>query len=282
MLFNNKLFNSIACLLSFTNLQLVIPGRTWILLYLGRTVYKRLWACLALYKVTLDWVIPDSRNSCLETLQDKHIMDFPAPGDKTGAMLVYLPDLDLDTKEFLIDLQSGELFVKLHNKWHAAGLTCRKQDFEVDQLMALIQHACIRLKNMLHKNVDTDVLILDPAKAQPPPLPFIPDMGNYITHDKPMSPAMLKNYIKDRAQAAVTYITEYGNTWLWTMENLVPDHKLRQQLQIVFGRTNALREAIDKAIECDDELRRKKCMQYLKPPKRFPALEEMDNEETAA
>ena len=50
MLFNNKLFNSIACLLSFTNLQLVIPGRTWILLYLGRTVYKRLWACLALYK----------------------------------------------------------------------------------------------------------------------------------------------------------------------------------------------------------------------------------------
>ena len=49
MLFINKLFNSIACLLSFTNLQLVIPGRTWILLYLGRTVYKHLWACLALY-----------------------------------------------------------------------------------------------------------------------------------------------------------------------------------------------------------------------------------------
>ena len=49
MLFGNKLFNSIACLLSFTNLQLVIPGRTWILLYLGRTVYKHLWVCLALY-----------------------------------------------------------------------------------------------------------------------------------------------------------------------------------------------------------------------------------------
>ena len=50
MLLINKLFNSIACLLSFTNLQLVIPGRTWILLYLGRTVYKRLWVCLAIYK----------------------------------------------------------------------------------------------------------------------------------------------------------------------------------------------------------------------------------------
>ena len=52
MLFINKLFNSIACLLYFINLQLVIPGRTWILLYLGRTVYKRLWACLALYMQT--------------------------------------------------------------------------------------------------------------------------------------------------------------------------------------------------------------------------------------
>ena len=51
ILFINKLFNSIACLLYFINLQLVIPGRTWILLYLGRTVYKRLWACLALYLV---------------------------------------------------------------------------------------------------------------------------------------------------------------------------------------------------------------------------------------
>ena len=53
MLFINKLFNSIASLLYFINLQLVIPGRTWILLYLGRTVYKRLWVCLALYTVML-------------------------------------------------------------------------------------------------------------------------------------------------------------------------------------------------------------------------------------
>ena len=53
MLFINKLFNSIACLLCFINLQLGIPGRTLILLYLGRTVYKRLWACLALYSESI-------------------------------------------------------------------------------------------------------------------------------------------------------------------------------------------------------------------------------------
>ena len=187
------------------------------------------------HKVTLDWVIPDGRNSCLERLKDKHIMNFPAPGRKTGAMLVHLPDLEpfYNTNEFLIDLQSGELFVKLQSKWHPTGLTYQKQDFKVDQLVALIQNTSIRLKNSLHKNENTDVLVLDPAKAQPPPLPFIPDIGNYIMHDKPMSPAMRKNYIKDRAQAAVTYITEYGNTRLWTRENLVPEHKLRQCLQTV-------------------------------------------------
>ena len=128
------------------------------------------------HKVTLDWIIPDGRNSRLETLQEKHITNFPAPGGKTGAMLVHLPDLEpfYDTKEFLIDLQSGELFVKLYNKWHAAGLTCRKHDFEVEQLMVLIQHASIRLKNLLQRTGNTEVLVLDPTKAQPPPTTIHP------------------------------------------------------------------------------------------------------------
>ena len=84
-------------------------------------------------KVTLDWILPDGKNSQLETLRDKHITDFPAPGGNTGAMLVHLPDLEpfYNTKEFLVDLQSGELFVKLNDRWHPAGLTCKKRNFEV-------------------------------------------------------------------------------------------------------------------------------------------------------
>ena len=64
-------------------------------------------------KVTLDWILPDGKNSQLETLRDKHITDFPAPGGNTRAMLVHLPDLEpfYTTNEFLVDLQSGELFV---------------------------------------------------------------------------------------------------------------------------------------------------------------------------
>ena len=125
------------------------------------------------------------------------------------------------------------------------------------------------------------VLTLDPSEAQPPLLPFIPNMANYVRHNKLMSPTMRKNYIKDRAQVAVTYITEYGNTTLWNLENLVPVHKLTQHLQIVFGKADAVRKVVDTAIENDDEIRRKKCMHYLKPPKRFPVPEDMENEEMA-
>ena len=103
------------------------------------------------HKVTLDWVLPDGRNSQLETLKDKHITDFPAPGGTTGAMLVHLPHLEpfYYMKEFLVDLQSGELFVSLCNPWHPAGLTCKKRNFEVDSLMALIQHVSSKLRNRI-------------------------------------------------------------------------------------------------------------------------------------
>ena len=77
------------------------------------------------------------------------------------------------------------------------------------------------------------------------------------------------------------HITEYGNTTLWSLENFAPLHKLTQHLQIVFRRADAVRKAVDKALENDDEIRRKKCMHYLKPPKRFPVPEDMESEEMA-
>ena len=165
----------------------------------------------------------------------------------------------------------------MRNRWYLAGLTCRKRNFEIDSLMALIQHASIKLKNRIYRRKDkqTTILTLDPSEARPPPLPFIPNVANYMSHSKPMSPAMRKNYIKDRAQVAMMYITEYGNTTLWSLEKLLSIHKLTQHLQIVFGKVDAVRKAVDKAIENDDEIRRKKCMHHLKPPKRFPVPEDM-------
>ena len=103
-------------------------------------------------KVTLDWTLPDGKNTQFESLRDKHIADFSALGGNTGAMLVYLPDLEpfYMTNKFLVDLQSGELFFKLQNRWHPAGLKCKKRNFEVDSLMVLIQHASISLKNKIY------------------------------------------------------------------------------------------------------------------------------------
>ena len=49
----------------------------------------------------------------------------------------------------------------------------------------------------------------------------------------------------------------------------------------MFGRVDAVRKAVDEAIENDDEIRRKKCMHYLKPPEKFPVPEDMESEETA-
>ena len=49
----------------------------------------------------------------------------------------------------------------------------------------------------------------------------------------------------------------------------------------MFGRVDAVRRVVDEAIENDDEIRRKKCMRYLRPPKRFPVPEDMESEEIA-
>ena len=92
-----------------------------------------------------------------------------------------------------------------------------------------------------------------------------------------MSPTTRKNYIHGRTQAAVTYVTEYSNTKQWELENKVSPDSLRQRLQIVFGRTNAVREAIDQAIEGDNSVRRKINMRYLEAPRRFPTPDTMHN-----
>ena len=68
---------------------------------------------------------------------------------------------------------------------------------------------------------------------------------------------------------------------LWSLENLAHLHKLTQCLQIVFGKADAVRKAVDKTIENDNEIRRKKYMCYLKPPKRFLVPEDMEGEEMA-
>ena len=103
---------------------------------------------------------------------------------------------------------------------------------------------------------------------QEPLILHIPSANDYHIHSKPMPPTTRKNYIKDRTQVAITYIAEYNNTKLWELENKVPVEKLTQRLQIVYGRTNAVREVIDQAIEADDSVRRRSALRYVEAPKK--------------
>ena len=59
----------------------------------------------------------------------------------------------------------------------------------------------------------------------------------------------------------------------------LPPESLQQRLQIVFGRTNAVREAIDNALERDNGFRRRTNMRYLEAPNRFPTPDTMHNYE---
>ena len=234
---------------------------------------------------TMDWILPDGLNTKLESVTAKEIADFPAPGTSNGAMIVDIPNIEpyFNTRRFLVDLHTGDMFAATHGNWFRLEVGCRKIGFVTENLATLLEHAGSRLEKQLRptdKN-QTAVLHLDPTKAKAPPLPFIPNAYNYEVHTEVMSPMACKNYIKDRTQAAETYIMECNNTRLWKLEDKVPPENLNQRLQIVFGRANAVREAIDKALEKDNEIRRRTNMRYLESPTRFPTPDTIQAHEPA-
>ena len=236
-------------------------------------------------QVTMDWILPDGLNSKLENVMAKEIADFPAPGTNNGAMIVEIPNIEpyFNTKKFLVDLHMGDLFAATQGNWHRLEVGCRKTGFVTENITTLLEHAGTRLRKQLQPTDrdQTAVLWLDPTKAKAPPIPNIPPAHNYPPHAEAMSPTARKNYIKDRTQVATIYITEYSNTRLWELENKVPPENLQQCLQIVdlFGRTNAVREAIDDALERDNGFRRRTNMRYLEVPIRFPTPDTMRNYE---
>ena len=234
---------------------------------------------------TMDWILPDGLNTKLENVTTKEIADFPAPGTSNGAMIVDIPNIEpyFNTRRFLVDLHTGDMFAATKGNWHRLEVGCKKVGFVTENLATLLEHAGSRLEKQL-RPVDKDqttVLRLDSTKAKAPPIPFIPNAYNYEEHTEAMTPTARKNYIKDRTQAAETYITEYNNTRLWKLENMIPPENLDQRLQIVFGRVNAVQEAIDRALEKDNEIRRKTNLRYLETPNRFPTPDTMQAHEPA-
>ena len=103
-----------------------------------------------------------------------------------------------------------------------------------------------------------------------PPLPLLPEPDVYVQHGDAMSLNMRRNYVRDRTQAALTYISEYETAQKWESDPQYDGQQVQQRLQIIYGKANQVKQRIDTALNNDDIHRRRRTMRTLGFPKRFP------------
>ena len=64
--------------------------------------------------------------------------------------------------------------------------------------------------------------------TQLPSLPMMPEPDAYVTQPDVMTPQMRRNYVRDRTQAALTYIKEYEASQKWEHD---PQYDVQQVQQ---------------------------------------------------
>ena len=101
--------------------------------------------------MALEWYVPDGTNRQLVNILDKTVANVKSPGGGMGAMLVLLPQLNpfYGTDQFLVDLDTGELFVLIKTQWRHSGLYCMNNPFELEKLWKSIEHNCAVMKSDL-------------------------------------------------------------------------------------------------------------------------------------
>ena len=109
----------------------------------------------------------------------------------------------------------------------------------------------------------------------PPPLPAMDEPAVYVLHRDVMQVNTRKNYVRDRMQATLIYISEYAETKRMMTEGQYKNEELLVRLRAVFGRVDQVRHHIDIALQQDDAHRRKRNMRFLILPTRFPRPESM-------
>ena len=86
---------------------------------------------------------------------------------------------------------------------------------------------------------------------------------------------MRRNYVRDRTQAALTYISEYETAQKWESDPQYDEQQVQQRLQIIYGKADQVKQRIDTALNNDDIHRRRRVMRTLGLPKWFPELQNM-------
>ena len=186
-----------------------------------------------------------------------------------------------DTTRYLVDIDTGEVFGWIANQWHRTGLYCSPQPFIVSELTALITHCCAASKIDLEQEQQTSVIQLSRTRGDNttilPPLPLMPEPDTYVQQSDAMTPNMRRNYVRDRTQAELTYITEYETTQEWESDPQYDKQQVLQRLQIIYGKADQLKQRIDTALNNDDIHHRRRVMHPLGLPKRFPVPQNMKN-----
>ena len=229
----------------------------------------------------MDWYVPDGSNRRLVEIPDTRIADFRSPGGGTGAVTVTLPQLMLhyQTTKYTVDIDSGELFGWISTQWRRTGLYCSAQPFVLSELTAMTTRCSAVLRMDLEQEQQTSVVQLAGSTAQNkiqlPPLPLMPEPEAYVTQVDVMSPQMRRNYVRDRTQAALTYIKEYETSQEWEQNPQYDAQQVRQRLQIVYGKADQVKQKVDVALLNDDIYRRRRVMRTLELPQRFPLPQSM-------
>ena len=201
--------------------------------------------------MTLEWYVLDGTNRQLVDIQDKSIPNFKSPGGGMGTMLVTLPQLNpfYEMDSFLVDLDTGELFVLIKTQWRHTGLYCMNNPFELEKLWKSVEHICAIMKCDLEKEEQTSVIRIQQTTqqntqrrgAQLPSLPLMGDPEIYVMYPDTMPLLTRRNYVRDRTQSALTYILEYGQTEAMINEGIYDEYDIQQRLRAVFGRVEAIR-----------------------------------------
>ena len=168
------------------------------------------------------------------------------------------------------------MFAYIRQQWRQAGLYCSNQPFVINDLIPKVEcHGQVMWAELEQQTPLVDIRRSPRHFETPPPLPAMDEPAVYILHPDVMQVNTRKNYVTDRMQAALIYISEYVETKHMMTEGRYNNDELLVRLRAVFGCVDQVRDHINRALQQDDAHHRKRDMRFLILPTHFPRPESM-------
>ena len=126
---------------------------------------------------------------------------------------------------------------------------CSSQLFVVNELITKVECHGQAMWAELEAEQQTALVNIRRSPEQfqsPPPLPAMDEPAVYILHLDVMQVNTRKNYMRDRMQAALIYISEYVETKCMMTEGRYNNEELLVRLRAVFGRVDQVRELFNR------------------------------------